>query len=268
MIRLRNTVAVLAFTALFGCAVESPASTPTLEQIDLRIHTTHATQPLTRNLADAFTIDRPEFNISISEQSYGVLIDALNNGQIDYFMSNYVPVRDNIWAAPMAQDGLLLIVNQDNPITDLPNETIRDIFGGQTTNWNTFSGENHPIIPLTYTDSDDIYHEFHRLIMGQRRITSNAQVVPNISAMIAQVASNRGAIGYIPFSHNNSTTRALHIDGIAPNTEQLVSNIYPLRTTIFVIGRADPPPQFRTFFSWVQSDIGQASLGAQYIPLP
>lgn len=268
MKRVRNTVAVLAFTALFGCAVESPASTPTLEQIDLKLHTTHATQPLTRQLTESFTSERPEFQVDVTAQSYDALMNALDEEQIDYFMSNYVPVREDIWAAPMAQDGLLLIVNRDNPVTDLTNEGIRNIFGGQITQWDGVGGNSQHIIPLTYPDSNDIYHEFHRLVMGRQRITSNAQVVPDIPSMIEQIAITPNAIGYIPFSHSDDTVQAMRINGVLPDAENLSEHIYPLRTTIFVVGREEPPPIYRAFFSWIQSQDGQKSIGEQYIPLP
>ncbi len=268
MKRVRNTLAVLAFTTLFGCAVESPASTPTIEQIDLMLETTHTTHPLTRELTHKFTDTRPEFHIEINTQSYNTLIDQLENGQIDYFMSHYVPVQDNVWAAPMAQDGLILIVNQRNPVDDLSDEQVRGIFNGQLPQWNTINGNAQPIIPLTYPESNDIYHEFHRLVMGRQQITSNAQVVPNISAMIEQVNSIPNAIGYIPFSYHMDSVRSLSINGIMPTRSNLIEHIYPLRTTIFVVGRHEPPPTFRAFFSWVQSLEGQQALGQEYIPLP
>jgi len=268
MIRVRNTLAVLAFTALFGCAVESPASTPTIEQVDLALHTTHATQPLTRELTETFTDERPEFQFEVTTQSYDTLMTQLETQQLDYFVSNYVPVRDDIWAAPLAQDGLIIITHPDNPITDIDTDNIRKLFGGQITSWQSINGVDQSITLLTYQDTDDIYHEFHRLVMGRQRITSNAQVVPNINAMIEQVASTPTTIGYIPFSHTNETVMTLSINGIQPTTDNLSNNIYPLRTTIFVVGREEPPPKYRAFFSWVQSDEGQRVVAGKYNPLP
>ena len=268
MIRVRNTLAVLAFTALFGCAVESPASTPTIDQIDLQLHTTHATQPLTRNLTDSFVVERPEFNIDVKTQSYGTLLNQLDEEQIDYFVSGSVPSRDDIWAAPLARDGLVLIVHPTNPIQNLAVEEIRDIFSGQTTHWNHSDMENQPIVPLTYQDTDDIFHEFHRLVMGRQRITSNAQVVPNIQAMIEQVTRLPNAIGYIPFSQLDTSLNAIQVNGIQASRASLTDNIYPLRTTVFVIGRSEPPSVYRAFFSWVQNQIGQQIAAKQFIPLP
>lgn len=268
MIRVRNTLAVLAFTTLLGCAVESPASTPTIQQVNFTLYSTHATQPLTRNLTDHYTDIHPEFSIEVADNSYRELITQMTDSTIDYFMSTYVPSDDTIWAAPIARDGLVLIAHPDNPISNLQIEDIRDIFSGHVTQWQSLEGNDTTIIPLTFQTNDDVYHEFHRLIMGRQRLTSNAQVIPNIQAMIQQVSTTPNTIGYVPLSHITDAVKILSIDGIHPNQSTMVDNIYPLRITLFVIGHEEPSPNYRTFFSWVQSRDGQDIVSQNYISLP
>lgn len=268
MIRVRNTLAVLAFATLFGCTVESPASTPTTDQMNLTLHTTYATQPLTRDLTQYYMDSRPEFLFETVGNSYGRLMAQLRDETIDYFISRYVPIDDNIWAAPIAQDGLILIVHPDNPIHNLSIDTIREIFGGKQTEWQPLNGQSDAIVTLTYPSNDDVYHEFHHLIMGWQRITSNAQVVPNIAAMIQEINNTPNAIGYIPLSHVSDAIQVLAIDDVYPTQSTIEDHIYPLRTTLFVIGREEPPPIYRTFVSWVQSGDGQAIVSQTYSPLP
>ena len=268
MIRVRNTLAIFAFTALFGCAVEAPASTPTTEQVNLSLYTTHATQPLTRDLVHHYTDTHPEFTIELSDNSYTSLITELQQGSIDYFVSTYVPANQDIWAAPLARDGLALIVHPENPISNLQIDAIRDIFSGHVKEWQSENNNESLIVPLTYQDNNDIYHEFHRLVMGRNRITSNAQVVPNIEAMIQQVSETRQAIGYIPLSRVSNAINTLSIDGVSANQTNMLDNVYPLRTTVFIIGREDPPPEYRIFLQWVQSEAGQDVVAEDYVPLP
>lgn len=268
MIRVRNTLAVLAFTALFGCAVDSPASTPTTDQVNLTLHTTHATQSLSRDLSMYYTDMRSEFKLEVHDNSYTQLMAQLKDGTIDYFVSRFVPADNDIWAAPIAQDGLVLIVHPDNPISNLQSEAIRDIFSGKQTTWTDAGNANDPIMILTYQASEDVYHEFHHLVMGRQRITSNAQVVPNITAMIQEVAKTPQAIGYVPLSQLTDSVRVLAIDGVLPSQDTVMDNLYALRTTLFVIGREEPPPIYRTFFSWVQSRDGQSIAAQRYSPLP
>ena len=269
MIRVRNTLVVLAFTTLFGCVVESPASTPAIRQVNFTLYTTYATQPLTRNLVDYYTDSRPEFSIEVSDNSYSTLFTQITEGTTDYFMSTYVPSDDNIWAAPIARDGLAIIAHPENPISNLQINDIRGIFGGRLTQWQSLGGNDEAIIPLTFQRNDDVYLEFKRLMMGQQAITSNAQVIPNIEAMIQQVSTMPNAIGYIPLSYATDVIKILSVDGISPTQSAMVDNIYPLRITLFVIGREEPPEAYRTFFSWIQSGAGQEIISQRnYIPLP
>jgi phosphate transport system substrate-binding protein len=268
MMRVRNTLAVLAFTTLLGCSVESPASTPITQHVNFTLYATYATQPLTRNLTEQYTDIRPEFNITVTDNSYGNLITQVTAGRVDYFMSTYVPSDDNIWAAPIARDGLVLIAHPDNSITNLKIDDIRGIFSGRLKQWQSLDGDNEAIIPLTFQTNDDVYHEFHRLVMGRQRITSNAQVVPNIAAMIRQISTTPNTIGYVPLSYVTDAVKILSIDDIFPNQSTMIDNIYPLRITLFVIGREEPPSEYRTFFSWIQSRDGQTIVSQNYTALP
>ena len=268
MMKPRNALAVLAITALFGCTLESPASTPTIEQVHLRLHTTPAAQALTRDLAQHFSDLRPEFTIEVRDQSYLTLMEQVAKGSIDYFMSRFVPPRDDIWAAPMAQDGLVLLVHPQNRLANLKLDDLRAVFGGQLSNWQFFDGDHVQILPLTYSAGDDLYHEFHRLVMGQQRITGKARLVPNIDAMIRQVADSEGAIGYIPLSHVTQEVKVLAVDDVLPDAAAVRSSIYPLRSTLFIIGREEPPAAWRSFFGWIQSAAGQKIVARTFTPLP
>jgi|GEM_PF-1746184 len=268
MIRVRNTLAVLAFTTLLGCAVDSPASTPTTQQVNVTLYSTYATQPLTRTLTNHYTDKHPEFSIKVIENSYDDLITQISDGSAEYFMSSYVPSNDDIWAAPIARDGLVLVTHPDNPVSRLQIDDIRDIYSGHTTQWTSLGGHTATINPLTYQTNDDLYREFHRLVMGKQGITSNAQVIPNIQAMIQHVSTTPNAIGYMPLSQVTDTVKRLEIDNILPNQSTVMDNIYPLRITLFVVGREEPPAEYRAFFSWVQSLDGQTIVSQNYVALP
>ena len=248
--------------------MDSPASTPTTQQVNFTLYSTHATQPLTRTLTDHYTQSNPEFSINLIDSSYNNLMTQITDGSAEYFMSSYVPSDDDIWAAPIARDGLVLITHPDNSISNLQIDDIRSIFSGHVTQWQSLTGIDEAIIPLTFHTNDDVYHEFDRLVMGRQRITSNAQVIPNIEAMIQHVSTTPNAIGYVPLSHASEIVKTLSIDSIYPTVSNMIDNIYPLRITLFVIGRIEPPSEYRSFFSWIQSYEGQTIVAGNYIPLP
>jgi phosphate transport system substrate-binding protein len=85
--------------------------------------------------------------------------------------------------------------------------------------------------------------------------------------MVESVAQLPGAVGYVSISYLDDSVLTLSIDGIAPTTENVVANVYPLRTTLYVMGLAEPEGDYLQFISWVQSQVGQEVVAQQYAPL-
>jgi phosphate transport system substrate-binding protein len=60
----------------------------------------------------------------------------------------------------------------------------------------------------------------------------------------------------------------LSIEGVMPSQETVANNSYPLRSTLYIIGRAEPEGAYRTFVGWIQGIEGQMVIQSQYAPLP
>ena len=264
----RTTFAIVALAALVGCTVKSPASTPTTTQSILQLQTTEATYELMHDLAQRFTADYSQSLIKVQRRSFDTLIAQLEAGNIDYLVSSHVPVRDDIWAAPLAVDGLAIVVNQANSVSALTINDLRNIFGGRQRDWSAFGGEPTEITPLSYHSGSDIYLEFQRNVMGMTGMTGNAVLMPGIEAVLQQIAEEAGAIGYLPLSRLDRRVNVLAIDGVSPDASSMNERRYPLRSTIYVIGRESPPPASFNFFGWVQSDAGQAIVAESFTTLP
>ncbi len=268
MTRAHTTLAIVAFTALFGCTVKAPASTPTTVQSRLQILGTESTFALSSELARRFADQYPKPSIEVRQGSFTTLMEQLDAGGIAYFTSSHIPVRADLWAAPLAIDGLAIIVNRQNPLTNLQIGDLRDIFAGKQSEWSALGGTATKIIPLTHQAGSDSYLEFQRMVMGKIGITGNARLVPNFRAMLRQVIENTGAVGYLPLSKLDDSVKILAINGVVPNANSMRNKRYPLRSTIFVIGRQAPPAQYHNFFGWIQSEAIQATLPDSYTPLP
>ena len=74
-------------------------------------------------------------------------------------------------------------------------------------------------------------------------------------------------IAYAPLSQLDSSIKVLSIDGIMPTTQTIGDQVYPLRSTIFIVGPEEPSAPLAAFVSWVQSEDGQATVSQKYIPL-
>jgi len=264
----RTTLAIFAVAAMFGCTVQSPTTTPTRVQVKLQLPATEASFPLTRNLTQRFAhlYDEPRFNVE--QRSYEILLQQLNQESISYFTSSHIPARDDLWAAPLAVDGLAIIVSPLNSLNDLQIDDLRDIFAGQIADWSELGGTEIAIAPLTVSESSDTYRELQRMLTGTTGITGNALLAPNFEAMLNTVSEAPGAIGYAPLNMVDSNVKVLAIDGVLPSPDSVSKQLYPLRSTIYIIGRKEPPPPYRNLIGWVQSDAGQAVVAESHATLP
>ena len=268
MRQARNTFAIIAFAAMFGCNVQAPATTPTTYQDRLQLHSTAATQTLTANLARRFADGYDDADIDVSEGRLQALLRELDATDIDYFTSIHVPARADLWAAPLALDGLAIIAHRQSPLENLSLIDLRNIFAGLEADDAASYGRDEPYEPLTFQANTDIQLEFQRMVMGATSITGNAMLVPDYDAMLRQIAANIGAIGYLPLAMVNDTVKALAIDGVLPDAQTMRDRVYPLRATIYVIGREQPPPAIYNFFGWIQGEAGQAIVAETHTPLP
>ncbi len=126
-----TTLVIVAFAAMVGCTVKSPAITPTTIQTTLQLYTTTATYALARSLAKRYAVDYSDVITEVRRRSFDTLFEQLEAGTIDYLISSHVPVRDDIWAAPLAVDGLVIVFNRANGSTDLTIDQLRDVFSGR-----------------------------------------------------------------------------------------------------------------------------------------
>ena len=266
--RTRKTLAIVALAAMVGCTVKSPASTPAILLPTHQLHSTAATLAFTHTLTRRFALAYSSGGFDLETASYQRLLAELEAGSIDYFISSHVPVRDEIWAAPLGVDGLAIVVNVANDLTDLTLSDLRDVFSGRIRDWGAVGADPGAISPLTYQTGNDVALEFSRLVMGITPITGNAQLIPNIESMLRQVANDAGAIGYVPLSQTNARIKLSAVDGVLPSRENVGDRSYPLRSTIYVIGREAPPPATFNFFGWIQSEAGQKVVGERFTVLP
>ncbi len=268
MIRTARKTLLIAALTLTSCSPQAiPAATPNINSQTLRIYSTPAVAPLTKALAVAYTDTYPGYVIDIQTHNYNTLLQQATHTENSFFVTNHLPVDSPLWAAPIGQDGIAVITHRDNPFQALTSAQIRNIYQGNTQNWRQYGGADEPIQVITREDGSATGYEFKRLMMGRRSITSSALIVPSNTAMLQLVEANRGNIGYVSLGALTPDVLALAVDGIHPTQDNIRNNTYPLRSTLFIVGPAEPQADYRAFIGWVQAEAGQQVIAQHYIPM-
>jgi phosphate transport system substrate-binding protein len=265
---MKRTLAIAAF-ALVSCSTQVlPASTPTPLTTPLRLYATTAAAPLIQDLITRYIEIAPNVRFETLVGDYEALLRVTLSDTDAYLLVCYLPADSDLWAAPLGQDGLAIITHPDTGLRDLTSDQLRRIYQGQITRWSELGGEDIPLIVISREDGSGTRAAFEHLVMGDRITALSAQVVSSSAAMVASVAQQPGSIGYVSMSYVDDRVRALRIDGSTLSADTVLDNTYPLRSTIYLVGAAEPQDEaYRYFIAWIQSMEGQAIVGAHYAPL-
>lgn len=180
----------------------------------------------------------------------------------------------------IATEALVFVVNENNPVSSLTSEQVRDIYAGKITNWNQVGGEDAPIAAFQRNATAGSQVMMEKLVMaGTPMMEAPSAMVPGgMGELIESVRSydnSANAIGYTVFYYASDMQMAqglkiLQIDGITPSPDTLRSGAYPFLGGYYACISALAPkdsPQ-RLLYDWLVSEAGQALLTLEgYVPI-
>ncbi len=264
----KRVLVIAAFTTLVGCSARAlPATAPGTPENPLRIMATSSALPLVMEAASAYA--DPSLSLEVRVGNYRQTMDALRRGEAHFVVTTHLDSRDasGLWAAPVAQDAIVLVVHPGNLIDELALIQVRQAFQGRIVSWNEVGGASIPMQVVSRESGSGIRAEFEQAVMGQRVTTGAALTASTSQGVLHTVTANPGALGYVSLAALDTTVRPLAIDGVMPSLETLNDNTYPLRSTVFVVGIDEPQGAARGFIGWMQSPEGQSALSRLYQPL-
>lgn len=183
-------------------------------------------------------------------------------------------------AVPIAKEGFIFVVNAENPVNELSQQQIRDIYSGKITNWSQVGGLDEEIIPYQ-RNNDSGSQNYMKVFMGdtplmdaplERRPAS----MEGLMDVVAINENARGAIGYSVYAYaadmygNGNEIKFIAVDGVAPSKATMASGEYPLLGENFAVFHADEPEDsyVRQLVAWILSYPGQLALAkAGYVTM-
>ncbi len=258
---------VLVALMLVGCSSRLlPATGSVTQGIALRLYVTTPMLPLGNHLTQAYQRVNPSVIFETVGGNFTTSRERLASDPTSYMLTNHLP-DERLWAAPLGQDGIAVIVNANMPITALTMHDLREVYRGRVADWSELGGRAAAITVVTRESGSGTRAEFERLVMGNREVTPAAQIASSSAVMVEIVARTPGAVGYVSMSYLDSSVRALVIDGIMPSLENVANNTYPLRSIIYIAGYHEPELHYRNFIYWAQTLEGQMVVARRYAPL-
>ena len=241
-------------------------------------------------LADTTGMDLEEAQsiISVSTTAYAWESFGLYNTDTKMLVVYEAPdsVKEELEAAnvqleqkPIGVDALVFIVNEDNPVTNLTQQQLRDIYAGKITNWKDVGGQDLDIVAFQRRSDSGSQTLFQKLlIQGGELMDPPTELAPTAMGelvdSLAAYNNSANAIGfsvyyYIDQMYSQPGLRLLSVDGVMPSNDTLADGSYPLCNDFYAVIRpdaaADSPE--RQLYDWLDTEAGQACIKkAGYVP--
>lgn len=262
------TLLVVVSFVLFGAGCVGNDSGQTENSIMVKGSDT--VLPLAQAEAEVFMSEYPDKYISIIGGGSGVGIAALIDGEVDIAMASRAMKASEIENAnnngvdpiehTIAWDGISVVVNPDNPVSDLTYEQIKAIYVGEVSNWNEVGGEDREIVALSRDSSSGTYEYFKDEVLDGEEYRPDALINPSTGAVIQSVSQNEGAIGYVGVAYLDGTTKALSVDAgegaVSPTAENILSGDYPLSRPLYFYTNGEPTGLALEFLEFISSETG------------
>lgn len=166
---------------------------------------------------------------------------------------------------PVARDSVAVIVNADNPVSDMTMAELKSVFTGEISNWSKVGGNDAKIDVLAREAGSGTSKFFISHVLKRSKIAKSATTVPSIETMMETIANNKNAIGYAGMEalgekpgKIKSLKLQLITDGTAVGaTAASAIGGYPLSRPLFMFMDHDAKPSAQKFIDFCLSEDGQ-----------
>jgi phosphate transport system substrate-binding protein len=167
----------------------------------------------------------------------------------------------------IAIDGIAVIVNTANPLSNLTVDQIRDIYTGAVTDWSQVGGRAGKIAVVSREPGSGTRGAFEEIVKFQDKLVNGATEFDGTGAVIAEISRNADAVGYISLGSVNSSVKALSVDGTAASTANVVNGSYKISRPFLLLTKRGKNLNAETtaFLDWILTPAGQAIVKTSWI---
>lgn len=218
-------------------------------------------------LGESFTEKNGGYTFTYNPTGSGSGIQAVLDGRCDIGLSSRA-LKDaekekGLTETVLALDGIAMIVNNENTVSDLTTEQIADIYTGRITNWSEVGGADTAIVLIGREAGSGTRDGFESITKTEGKCNYR-QELTSTGDVIAAVSQNPGAIGYASLSAVKSTVKALSVGGVAPTEDTVRDGSYKIQRPFVLVTKTgtELSAAAKSFFDYATSAEASAIISA------
>jgi phosphate binding protein len=236
-----------------------------------------ALQPLAEQAARQFINANPDVSIQVQGGGSGNGLTAVSQGIVSIGNSDiFAEEKSGINSGALEDHkvcvvGFAVITNPGVGVDNITMQQLIDIFTGKIKNWNEIGGKNVPIVIISRPSGSGTRTTFKKYALnGAEEVTGKTLTQDSSGAVLKTVTDTQGAVSYIGLTYikGNSSVKAVKLDGIEPNTENITNGRYPIWSYEHMYTKGPAQGLTKMYIDYILSDSAKPILQKMsYIPI-
>lgn len=213
--------------------------------------------------AESFMVKYPDVTVTAEFTGSGAGIEAVTAGTVDIGNSSRnlkdTEISAGVVENVVAIDGIAVILDPANKVTNLTKDQLVQIYTGAVTNWSEVGGANQPIVVIGREAGSGTRSAFEELLKVEDACKYSNEINSS-GGVLAKVASTAGAIGYVSLDVVDSSVVTVSLDSVAPTEENIKAGTYLLSRPFIMAtkGALDQQSELvQAFLNYMLSAEGQ-----------
>ena len=224
-------------------------------------------------LGESFMANNEGVNFTYNPTGSGSGITAVSEGRCDIGLSSRA-LKDEEKASGLvetvlAYDGIAIIVNNDNHVTNISLEDLTKVYTGEITNWKDLGGSDSEIV-LIGREAGSGTRDGFETITNTKDLCQYRQELTSTGDVITTVSTNPDAIGYASLASVKDNVKALTVDGVSPTEATIKDGSYPIQRPFVLVTKSGAAlsETAQSFYDYAtSSDANEVITAAGCVPV-
>ena len=253
--------AVMALSLLTACGSKNDNSADTNtdgSNTETTLSGTVSTEKVINSLGESFMAMNKDVKFTYNPTGSGSGIQAVSEGRCDIGLSSRA-LKDDEKASGLVEtvvalDGIAIVVNPENPVSDLDIDTIAKIYTGEITNWKDVGGNDAEIV-LIGREAGSGTRDGFESITDTKDACQYRQELTSTGDVINTVSQNPDAIGYASLSAVGDSVKALTVGGVEATEATVKDGSYVVQRPFVLVTKEGTKlsPAAQAFFDYALS---------------
>jgi phosphate transport system substrate-binding protein len=214
--------------------------------------------PLMEQLASAYHKATKQPTPKVNQGTSDVGVSDVAAGRVDIGDVSRNPEEGDpkgLVFTKIARDGICLVTNPKNPISNLNQQTVQAIFTGAVREWSEVPGAKiqGPIDLVDRIASSGTQAAFQDIFLGETlKISQSAEAEESNGLVQNKVKTDEGAIGFVSFKFT-SGINAVGYQGIPCTLQNAKSGQYQGVRNFWMVSKGAPKGATKKFIEWIVS---------------